>query len=153
MNISPLLHKCLSMAERVETAISGYLCLDLFQVLASELCSKRSLPTGSMFLAQQTMRDLQACSLAAIVIGLTKGPDLEPWRRGFGRLSELAIEQLFGQLRSQSGNSQLTCRGYWQANARNAIKLTKNLHREEPLVGNEAPLSEEELLDLKGGVL
>ena len=99
-------------------------------------------------MAAQTQHNLQACALAAIVIALTKGQELDPWRKGFGRLAELAIEHHFGHLRSQSQNAQLTCRGYWQASARDAMKAAKNLDKENPLAGTESPLTDDECLDL-----
>ena len=147
MCIAPLLHKSLSMALRCETALTGFITMDLFSMLAGIKCYRNKLPKGSQFMASQTQHNLQACALAAIVITLTKGQELDPWRRGFARLSELAIEQHFGHLRGQSQNSQLTCRGYWQASARSAMKAAKNLDKENPLPGTESPLTDEEFLD------
>ena len=144
MCIAPLLHKNLSMALRCETALTGFITMDLFSMLAGIKCYRMKLPKGSNFMAGQT----QGCALSAIVITLTKGHELDPWRKGFGRLSELAIEQHFGHLRSQSQNSQLSCRGYWQASARDAMKAAKNLDKENPVPGNENPLRDAEILDL-----
>eukprot|EP00438_Fugacium_kawagutii_P016170 Skav224604 [mRNA] locus=scaffold2684:382216:385435:- [translate_table: standard] len=60
-----------------------------------------------------------------------------------GRLSELAIEQLFGRLRTQSSSAQLTSRSYWKACCRDMMrslqsrKLSKmrmhNPEGEEPI--------------------
>ena len=62
------------------------------------------------------------------------------------RVSELAIEQFFGQLRQQTSTAQFGCRGYWQASARHALWMSKQLDKEKVGLGGEAPLSDEELL-------
>ena len=64
-------------------------------------------------------------ALSAAIICFTKSHDFEPWAHGFGRLTELPIEQFFSFCRRQSENSQLTARAYWQASARQCLKMEK----------------------------
>ena len=146
LSVAPLLHRSLSLAVRCELAVSGFLLLDLFQVLANDTCSQMRVPRGSCFMAGQTMSNLQSCSVAAIVVCLTKDLQHDPFRAGFARLSELSIEQFFGTLRSQTGNSQLSSRAYFQCSARQALKACKDLDSQRPRAGNEPPLTDKELL-------
>jgi hypothetical protein len=90
-----------------------------------------------------------------VVIALSKPQCWNPWERGVARLSELPIEQAFGNLRAQSRNSQLSSRGFFQADARLALKASKVINRERDLVDSavpekfaEKPLTEEEFLGL-----
>ena len=147
LNVAPLLSKSLNMKQRLECAVSGFVALDIFNLIAGYRCTQQHLPTGSCFMASQTMVNLQACSLAALVITVTKQESTSLWRNGHARVSELAIEQFFGQLRQQSSTAQFSCRGYWQASARHALWMSKQLHREKVhQSGGEAPVSEEEFL-------
>ena len=63
-------------------------------------------------------------------------------------MSEIAIEEHFSMLRRQSGNSQLTCRAFWQAAARVAIKVGEKLNDEQAAAtrDGQAPLTKEEFL-------
>ncbi len=70
------------------------------------------------------------------------------WSHGHARMSEIAIEHFFGQLRAQSGNSQLSARAYWQASARTALKVDKDLDREKANERHAKPLTHDELLIL-----
>lgn len=97
-------------------------------------------------MAGQTQTNLQSCAMAAVVVALTKDAETCPWQASHGRLSELAIEQFFGALRSQSGNSQLTSRAYFRASARHAMQMSKQLNQDKPLPGREAALSNAEFL-------
>ena len=97
-------------------------------------------------MAGQTQTNLQSCALAAVVVALSKDSDTCPWQASHGRLSEVSIEQFFGALRSQSSNSQLTTRAYIRASARHAMKMSKQLNQDTPLLGNEAPISHSEFL-------
>ena len=147
LNIAPLLSRSLSMQQRLECAVSGFVCLDIFSLLASDKCAQLHLPTGSCFMASQTLVNLQACALAAVVITATKQESTNLWRHGHARVSEIAIEQFFGQLRQQTATAQFGCRGYWQASARHAMWMSKQLDKEKVRPdGGEAPLSNEEFL-------
>ena len=59
-----ILHRDLDLADRCENCITGFLLLDIFKILARELCEARRLPTGSLFAAPQTCTILQACALS-----------------------------------------------------------------------------------------
>lgn len=144
MNVAPLMTTSLSLLQRCELAISGFVSLDLFSMLAAQKCTRFGLPKGSCFMAQQTQQNLQSCSCAAAVVCITKPKDFEPWRSSVGRMSELAIEEYFGQLRSQSCNAQLSARGYFQAAAKHALQMSKRLNKEKALPGINEPLTDEQ---------
>lgn len=116
-------------------------------MVSDEICTKRSLPTGSCFMAGQTCTNIQGCALSLVVLALTKETSFEPWKFGNARLSELPVEQWFSSLRSQSSNSQLSCRAFYQASARVLMKHGKLLDniKAEPIQGTP-PLSEAEFL-------
>lgn len=89
------------------------------------------LQAGSNFLAPQTLDVLQAVALATIVVTVSKDQGLAPWSHGHARLSEISIEEFFGQCRAQSNNSQLTTRGYFQASALLSMKASKQLNQKD----------------------
>jgi hypothetical protein len=68
-------------------------------------------------------------------------PGFNAWGNGFGRLSELTVEQHFSMLRAQSNNAQLTARAYFKAAARVALKVGKGLNKEKPHTASTKPLS------------
>lgn len=103
--IAPCTHKDLRLAQRCEVALSGFLCIDLFRMAAESLCSARTLPRGSLFMAPQTCHNLQGVALSVIVVCLTKSPDFSPWTRGQSRLSEIgALERLLERLDANEHN-------------------------------------------------
>ena len=132
MNIAPLLHGSMTLQERAGTAICGFLSLDMFCLLAFEQEKKQALPRGGGFMAKQTMANLQACSLAALVITMTLNEDDLLFSRGFARASEITIEQFFGSIRTQSASAQHSARSYWQASARQMLRSHKALNKEKP---------------------
>ena len=145
---APLLHRRLSLEHRCEVAVTGFLLVDLFRLTADQKCSKLKLPKGSLFMAGQTSTALQLCALSAALICITKTDDFEPFRTGFGRISELPIEQHFSFLRQQSSNSQLGARAYFQASARQTLRLNKFLEKEPVPKKGEPALTEKKLLVL-----
>ena len=48
------------------------------------------LPAGSLFMASQTMENLQGAAMTAVVMSLTKPSLVDPWSRGHGRCSEIS---------------------------------------------------------------
>lgn len=144
--MASLLNKMLTTMERVESGLAGFLCVDIFRILAAHKCEKMRLPTGSTFMASQTCSNLQSCALASVVLCLTKHREFDPWRSGDCRLSELSIEQYFGHLRIQSSNSQLSTRAYFHAAWKHALKVDKKLIKQQPHSGSDAPLSASEPL-------
>lgn len=145
--VASLLNKRFTLLQRAEAALAGFICLDLFRLLAAEKCHKKHVPAGSCFMASQTVANLQSCSLSALVMCLTKTSTFEPWKFGQCRLSELSVEQFFGQRRSQSSNAQLTTRGFFHSSARtcmrSAKKMTKTSHEITP---GDGPLTDQEFL-------
>ena len=115
------MHKSLNAAERCECAMTGYVTLDLFSLLAEAKCKSLGLPRGSLFLAPQTLLNLQLVCLSTIVVCASKQRVGDVWARGHCRMTELGIEEWFGRLRSQSSNAQLTSRGFWRAATRQML--------------------------------
>lgn len=147
LNLVPQLHRSVSLQHRCELGVSGFVGLDIMRMLAEETCTRFNVPTGSTFYAGQTLSNLQATCLSGILVTLTKPTDFDPWTRGHCRLSELPIEEHFSLLRRQSGNAQLSCRGFWQAAARVSLKTGVDLNREKPFTLQGQPaLSPEECL-------
>ena len=62
------LHTHISLAERAEWALTGFCCLDLFKMLASERCEDMGLPKGSCYMAGQTVASLQNSALSIKVL-------------------------------------------------------------------------------------
>lgn len=150
--IAPSMHTSLSLMHRCEAALSGFLCLDIFKMLADRLTIEMKMPKGSAFMAGQTCHNLQGAALAIVTICVSKPADWCPWRFGTGRLTELAVEQLFGNLRCQSNNAQLTARGYFHASARYLMKMGDLLSRmKAPPPAREPCLTDAEFLDFFAG--
>ena len=127
------MHTNIELVTRCELALSGFLCLDLFRMTAEEKTLAMKMPKGSGFMASQTVGNLQGCCLSVVAIALTLDPNWQPWRHGHARLTELPIEQWFSFLRSQSPNSQLSARAFFQASCRMSLKNNKQLMREKPV--------------------
>eukprot|EP00435_Cladocopium_sp_Y103_P006163 s1030_g2.t1 len=84
----------------------------------------------------------------SVLVTITKEKEFEPWRYGSARMTEISIEEHFGMLRRQSGNSQLTCRAFWQAAARVSVKVGQKLNEEQAAATNNSqePLTKDEFL-------
>lgn len=108
----------------------GFCLLDILQMLATKEAARRGLPKGSLFLAGQTVLNLQQAALGIVSVALTKDERGSPWSHGDQRLSELPTERHFGHLRSQSPTAQHTATSFWRASARKMMKS---------LVANKAP--------------
>ena len=147
MTLAPCFHTALRLKDRCELALTGFICLDLFRVLADDLCSGMQLPRGSCYMAAQTVQNLQSSALGVITLCVSKEKSFNPWTFGFGRTTELSIEQTFGMLRVQSRNAQLSTRAFLQADARLAMKNSKVLNREKVrTMVEEEPLTDSEFL-------
>ena len=153
--IAPLLHTDMVLETRCETGLTGFLAVELFRMLAEQKTHEMKLPKGSGFMANQTVTNLVACALSAVVLCITKDRSFSPWRWGNARLSELPIEQWFSHLRSQSPNSQLSTRAFFQASARMSLRVNKDLNKEKAAShdGGEPALSEAVSPDLRMGPL
>ena len=147
MATAPILHQKLSLKDRCECGLTGFLALDVFRCLAEERCSSYDMPKGSMFMAPQTSYNLMGSALIATCICICKDPNFHPWKVGTARLSEMAVEEWFSMLRRQSSNAQLSARSFFQAAARMQQKNGKtlnNLRATQPKP--EPPLTEQEPL-------
>ena len=135
------------MLHRCELGISGFLAMDLFALLARDTERRMRLPSGSGFMARQTRDVLQSCALAGVIVSLTKPQSMEPYRRGFGRLSEISIEQWFGFLRTQHASAQMSARSFFASSARQMMKENRMLVRQKaPKSEGDAPLTSKEPL-------
>ena len=144
-----VLHTDLSLKERCEMALSGFVAIDLFVMLATAKCMEMKQPRGSCFMAPQTCQTLQSVALVTALMCHTKPTGFCPWLEGFGRVSELPIEQWFGFLRGQSQNAQLSTRQFFIASARQSVKHSNSLNKSK--VGprkEEQRLTDEECLFL-----
>lgn len=151
MAISPLLNRGINLKQRCEIGLAGYACLELFRMVAEDICKEMQLPLGSCFLAGQSLSNLEWVAMSGVIVCVTKDIHSNPWLHGFGRLSEIGIEHHFGYLRQQSQNSQMTARQYFQYSARLAMqthfKLNKDMGKPQEIEGEPA-LTEEEFLRL-----
>ena len=136
----------MTTSDRVQNAMCGYVLLDLFRLVAEQRCSKLSLPKGTLFLHPETLRNVQHIGLAVIAVCLTGCKSGNPFARGHHRLSELAIEEHFGSLRTQSVSAQLTARAFWKAAAREMVRAMKCRKPCEPPHDSLDPISNEDFL-------
>lgn len=135
------------MQLRCELGIAGFLSIDLFALLSREWEKRLHLPAGSAFMARQTREVLQSCALAGVVVCISKHESMEPFKRGFMRLTEISIEQYFGNLRTQHPNAQMSARSFFQSSARHQLRQNKDLFKQKaPKVDGDKPLSSREQL-------
>ncbi|CAK8991551.1 Uncharacterized protein SCF082_LOCUS2894 [Durusdinium trenchii] len=127
--LSGLVHRDLTMAERCENAVSGFVGMDLFKILADRKCKAMELPAGSCFYAGQTLSNAQSAALATMVVTLTKPPWYNCFDHGNGRLTEISVEQWFAGIRQQSSNSQVSARSYFLACARQNLRAGEILNK------------------------
>lgn len=139
-------HKTMSVANRVHNALTGYVLLDVFKHLADLKCRRDGYPKGALFLAAETMKNLQFVAMGVVSVCLTKPASGDPWIRGHQRLTELAVEEHFGSLRVQQTSAQLTARTYWRASARTMIRAHKNAKPLEAPTDEVKPLPSRELM-------
>lgn len=142
LNLAPLLHRDVPLETRCELGLSGFLCLDVFQMLSHDMDRTLNLPRGSSFWAPQTVLNLQSACLSGVLMTLTKDETFSPWTFGNCRLTELPVEEHFSFCRGQSSNSQLSCRAFWQASARVSMRTGKKLNEmKHATIKGEKPLT------------
>ena len=141
-----LSHKTMATVDRVQNSMSDYLLMDLFRLIADQRCGKLSLPKSTFFLHPETMRNVQHVGLAVIAVSLTGCKSGNPFARGHQRLTELAVEEHFGSLRTQSVSAQLTARSFWKAAAREMVRAMKSRKPCEPPSDSLEPISKEDFL-------
>lgn len=141
---APSNHRSMSLENRVENALTGFCLLDMFQMLSASEAKRRGFPKGSLFLASQTVLNLQQSALAMVAVGLTKNEHGSFWSRGDHRMTELPIERHFGRLRSQSANAQHNARSFWRASAKHMMRSLVNFKPGRPSAESVPPLSNSE---------
>ena len=152
--ISPALHHFLTLVERCEAAVCGFVLLDLWKLCADKKAVEMGVPKGTTWMASQTQYNLQGTALSTIALCVAKSDDFMPWRYGFARLSELPIEQQFGHLRSQVASAQLSTRGFWHADARQSLKINDVLNKcKAPPPAQERALTDSESLAMIGCIV
>lgn len=119
---APSSHRTMRMSDRVQNSLCGFALLDVFRMLADREASRRGMPRGALFLAPETVRNLQQVCLGVLSVCLSKSPEGDPWCNGHHRLTELPVEQHFGRLRVQSSSAQLTAKSFWVACARKMLQ-------------------------------
>lgn len=144
--LAPSCHSSMNLKDRCTNSLSGFLLLDLFEMVADQKCKQMGLPTSSCFLAKQTIYNMQCVALTTSIMCLCLPQNWNPWQKQ-ARITEIAIEQHFGHLRGMSATAQLSARSYMYASARQSMKIGKILNRlkagAQPCVNH---LSDEELL-------
>lgn len=70
---APAMHTDLNPCERLELAISGFILWDLWQVLSARREAQSNALTGSMSMATETVKNLQAVALNLITLLMSKG--------------------------------------------------------------------------------
>ena len=137
MALAPALHRDLTLLQRCELGLTAFLSLDIFRMISSAKCREKGLPTGPLFMAPQTVFNLQGVALSVIAMCVSKPKGWTPWKRGSARASELTVEQFFSFIRAQSSNSQHTARSYWTAatrqNLRTGARMNKNMKADSRL--------------------
>ena len=123
---SSVLHKKLTVAQRVENAMTAHAFLDLATALALEYEVAMGLARGSCWLPPVTVRNLQ--QLAGFICIMAKTiPDGMAWRPF--DMTEAPLEQFFGLLRSQYASCQLTVRDYLAASATTTRQFKQKLSK------------------------
>lgn len=146
------MHRSMELPVRCENAVTGFLVLDLYRLMADKLCTKRLLPKGSLWLAPQTHVNLQNIALGTISVCLSKDPESgDYWKGGHCRMCELGVEEWFGILRSRSITSQLTSRAYWRSAAKEMIRCSQLTSRKAKIHNDQTtikPISDEEWVQI-----
>ena len=115
---APATHGNLTLLQRLELSLTGFLLQDLWALLASFREAKFKVKKGMYQLAPQTRVHLQSLALGVAVIASSTALETwNPWPRD-QVLSEIHIERTFGKYRSQSQSVELSARAYWSASAR-----------------------------------
>ena len=69
---SPWLHKAMSVEQRAETAMAGFVLWDLWRLCSARMEASTGSKVGSMTMSAQTAQNLQNLSLSMVVMLLTK---------------------------------------------------------------------------------
>lgn len=142
----------MSLKDRVENGLTGYVLLDLWKIMADKITTKRKLPKGALSIAPQTQQNLQSVVLGMLSYALGKdAASPNPFSKGHCRMTELPVEEWFGRLRMRSVTAQLTTTAFWRAAAKEMIRASKNKKGEMKAVPCDSeplpPLTEGEFFD------
>ncbi len=140
--ISPANHRKMELSARCENALTGFILVDLFSLVAQVTCRRLNWGKGLTWLAPQTASNLQQVCLSIISVAVGKSPQGDPWV-GTNRMNEVSVEEHFGRLRVQASNAQMTARSYWRAVARESL-LRKDKVQVPRSLTELPPLSEGE---------
>ena len=140
------MHKTMSLENRCQCAMEGYLLVDMFRLVADSKASQLNLPKGALWIAPQTGENLQLVALSTMVLACSKEEAGNPFWAGKCRMTELNVEQWFGRLRVQATNAQLNARSYWKAAAREMLRSKKKHDScmEPPNMIDMKPLGDEQ---------
>lgn len=144
MCLAAVMNPNLNLEQRLENALTGFVLLDLCELVAEQRSKDHGVSKDRFWIARQTQRNLQElCACCAIQVTSVNGP-YAPWSS-----TELKLEQYFGHLRGQFANSQFRTRDYLHASAKKSYQtLLKMQHQSPTLQENlpkrvEKPLSDE----------
>ena len=125
-------HHGMSLRQRVENSMTGFLLLDLWRVVADRLERQRGVQKGSLYLANQTRVSLQNVCLNLIVVAMSKDDVGDPFKYGHLRLTEAAVEEHFGMVRSQSASAQHSARSFWKASPKHMLARSRTKEALKP---------------------
>ena len=115
--VAPLVHSKMTLEDRAECAISGFVLQDLWSMIATQREKSFRCPKGKMQMAGQTKSNMQQIALTTLAILTCRSPFWYPWNSSHS-LSEIRIEHHFGRLRSQFASGTMTTRDFFNAAAR-----------------------------------
>eukprot|EP00435_Cladocopium_sp_Y103_P024467 s2243_g6.t1 len=127
--LAPAVCSGMTLEERCEISLSGLIVQDLWKLLGVQREHKDRLPKGLCTMAPQTLQNMQLIAMTTANICATKEDTFHPWKGAAHSMSEIHIERMFGRYRGQYHHSDLTTRGYWNANARVAKQQVSKLSR------------------------
>lgn len=107
---APLMHQGMSVTERVENSLCGYVLLDIFKLLAQKECRRRCLPTGSLWMSPQTHRNMQYVVMGLIHHSFARQGSLwKPVERLSPPLNRAAHRNVFRQTSPEGAEFAIQC--------------------------------------------
>ena len=118
-----LMHRRMSTTDRLENAITAFVCLDIFHMLSTRLADAHQVPNDTLFFAHTTLQNLlELCGSIVIICGTIDKDSCILMHR----LTELGIEVWFGGARGQMPSAQLSVRDYFTCQAR---AIRRHIHK------------------------
>ena len=135
-----LMHRRMSTTDRLENAITAFVCLDIFHMLSTRLADAHQVPHDTLFFAHTTLQHLlELCGSIVIICGTIEKDSCIL----IHRLTELGIEVWFGGARGQMPSAQLSVRDYMTCQAR---AMRRHLHQtavhlteDDPSLSQDSP--------------